>query len=104
MSSSTAIAPGPPPARPAPPTGGFSPDLAFRLLATAVLVGGYYAFRTPLLEWLGDLSGRVFADTLSSSSLAALTVGAVLVALVVLWRRLLLTDPRFHAPLLITCI
>lgn len=77
---------------------------AVRAIATALLVGGYYRVR----EALGELIGGVFSRAVGSSpdpvTVRIVGILLLLAALIAVWRKLVLCDPRFHAPLLITAI
>jgi hypothetical protein len=77
-----------------------------RLAITLLLVGGYYGFREPLAEFLGSLYARATGTALDHSNRLPYIVSVVvmLAGLVLVWWRLLKSDPRFQAPLLITTI
>jgi hypothetical protein len=79
-------------------------DFILRVAATGLLVGGYYAIRKPLLELIGDWYTRLAGGTLDPSTPRAIIVILLLAALVFVWRRIMLRDPRFQAPMLITAI
>lgn len=64
-----------------------------RLLATGVLVAVYYLLRDRLGEWVGTVA-------------APRVVGmvALIVALLAVWWRIIVSQPKLHAPILITVI
>jgi hypothetical protein len=70
--------------------------LFVRLALTALLVGAYHYGRDSFGRWTGGLldlsTSRVIAGTL------------LLAALIFIWRKVVLPDPRFHGPMLITAI
>jgi hypothetical protein len=80
--------------------------LILRLTATVVLVGGYYWFQDPLAEYGANVYQRVTGNALEAGNRTPriLAVTCVLAALVAVWWRLVKTDPRFQAPLLVTTI
>ncbi|MDB5388494.1 MAG: rsxD [Planctomycetaceae bacterium] len=75
-----------------------------RAAITAILVGGYYWVRGPLGELAGSWYARVAGKTLDVGTPRIIVVIVLLALLVLVWRKLVLHDPRFHAPLLITAI
>jgi hypothetical protein len=84
---------------PSPPACGPSrswPDLLIRTVISAAVIGGFYAVRGSLLQW--------FAGTLDPSTVRVMAVTIVLGALLGVWWRYIRTEPRFHAPILITAI
>jgi hypothetical protein len=88
-----------------PPAGsGTRLDLVVRLAFSLALVAGYYAFREELIRWLQDQYAARTGGTVGQHTMGVWLVAGLIVALVVLWRRLLAKDKRFHAPLLITSI
>lgn len=78
------------PARPA------ALDLYLRLAVTAALLAGYFLQGHELIAWLREASGV--------QTMGIWVVAALLVALVLIWRKVLAKDKRFHAPLLVTSI
>jgi hypothetical protein len=72
--------------------------------ASAALVGGYYWVREPMGEAVGAWYARAFGGALDPATPRILGVTFVLIGLIVVWWRLLKTDPRFQGPLLITSI
>ncbi len=70
-----------------------TPASAIRLALTTIIVVGYYSLREPL-KHVG----------LEPSTVAVLNVSATIALLIFVWRKQLLADPRFHAPVLITSI
>jgi len=72
--------------------------------ATAILVGGYYWVRAPLGDLLQRAYGSVSGSALDPTTVRVISVLALLAALVAVWRKTVLKDPRFHAPLLVTTI
>jgi hypothetical protein len=86
--------------------GGSWLGLILRFSATLVLVGGYYWFQEPLAEYGTGLYARLTGQTLDAANRLPRILGVtlVLLGLVAIWWRLLKTDPRFQAPLLVTTI
>ncbi len=80
------------------------PGAAFRTAASAVLVGGYYWVRESLRLWILAAYGRMTGDALDPTTPNVIGATILLVALVLVWRNIVLRDPRFHAPLLATTI
>lgn len=88
-------------------TGGSNhPSISFalRTFATAVLVGGYYWTREPLGEWIGAWFTRATGGVLDPTTPRIIGTMALLAVLVAVWRKLVIPDARFHAPLLVTAI
>ncbi|HVX13168.1 MAG TPA: hypothetical protein VHC22_18430 [Pirellulales bacterium] len=77
---------------------------ALRSVATAVVVGGYYWVRDPLNQLVGGWYQRSFGNTLDPTTPRVVGVLLLLAVLVAVWRKLVLCDPRFQAPLLVTTI
>ncbi len=77
---------------------------ALRSLATAVVVGGYYWVRDPLNRFVGGWYLRTFGASLDPTTPRVIGVLLLLAVLVAVWRKLVLCDPRFQAPLLVTTI
>jgi hypothetical protein len=104
MISKSPAAPKPSPAGSGARTGWSG--LLVRCAVTALLVGGYYWLQQPLAELVGGWYARVTARELEASSRLPQILGVILVlaGVIVTWRRLLKTDPRFQAPLLVTTI
>jgi hypothetical protein len=75
-----------------------------RTIATAIVVGGYYWVREPLGELLGRLGASLSGSPVDPTTLRIISTLALLATLVVVWRKVVLGDPRFHAPLLVTTI
>jgi len=75
-----------------------------RSAATALLVGGYYWVREPLGRSVGGWYSRATGVTLDAATPRIVSVVLLLAVLVAVWRRVVLRDPRFHAPLLVTTI
>jgi enediyne biosynthesis protein E5 len=94
--------------KPATPAGGSMSWLGviIRCAITVLLVGGYYSFREPLAELFGSWYSRATGQALDPANRWPFIVGVVLmlIGLIAVWWRLLKTDPRFQAPLLITSI
>src|SRR5438105_2012386 len=70
--------------------------LVFRLALTALLVGAYQYSRDSLSQWTGG--------ALDASTSRVIAVSLLFAALVFIWRKVVLPDPRFHGPMLITAI
>lgn len=75
------------------------PAMALRFAITVALIGGYYWFR----DVLGDLYVRLTGST-DPATPRVLGVTLLLVVLLVVWRKVVLRDPKLQAPLLITLI
>jgi hypothetical protein len=75
-----------------------------RIAATVVLVGGYYWVREPLRHWMIDAYGRIAGEALEPTTPNVIGAIALLISLVIVWRKIVIRDPRFHAPLLATTI
>ncbi|OWK38289.1 RnfABCDGE type electron transport complex subunit D [Fimbriiglobus ruber] len=86
-----------PPPAPAQATG---TGLAVRLVASVALVAAYYWLRDLFGGWIAQLTGSVPDPT----TLRVVGVSLLLVALLVLWRKVVLHDKKLQAPLLITVI
>jgi len=69
-------------------------------------VGGYYWLQQPLAELVGGGYARATGRELEASSRLPQILGVIVVlaGVIVTWWRLLKTDPRFQAPLLVTTI
>ncbi len=70
--------------------------LLLRTGLTAVLVGAYYGLRGSLPALVGD--------SLDPTSARVIAVTVLLAALLAVWWKVISSDPRFHAPILITAI
>jgi hypothetical protein len=98
----------PPPAvaaRKAPGPPAESPSaIAVRVAASAALVAGYFA----VYDWLVRLFGGALQPLMGTDSAPpmarALAVTLLGVLLVAVWWKVVKSDPRFHAPILITYI
>jgi hypothetical protein len=77
---------------------------AARSLATAAIVGGYYWVRDPLAQLVSGSYAKTFGGSLDPATQRLTGVLLLLAALVAVWRKLVLCDPRFQAPLLVTTI
>ncbi len=105
---------GPSTAPPAPATRITAPKCAapsigwqgvlWRAAITALLVVGYHILREPLRQALNSLADRLTGAPLDSSTANVIGVLAMLALLIVVWKRIVIDDPRFHAPLLVTTI
>jgi hypothetical protein len=104
MSTNGPAGPGTNATRPASHADGSWLGFSLRVAATGLLIGGYYRFREPLQELIRDACVRLGWGALEESTPHALVVILLLAALILVWHRILLRDPRFQAPLLITCI
>jgi hypothetical protein len=103
-----------------PPTSVFGADFLVRLLLTVVLLTGYFWLRGDIVRTLqAPFRDFLLAPTAPTPALAyyALSVvkgvieamgvwlvAGLLIALVVIWRKTLARDKRFHAPLLVTSV
>ena len=92
MTLPSAPAPGGPTAGPA--TASFVPVIRFA--ATAVLVLGFYLLRGSLHGWV--------AGSIDPVTVRVIAITGLLVALLGVWWKVVVRDPRFHAPILITAI
>lgn len=92
------------PGRPVQPTDQRGWDFALRILATIVLVGGYYWYRAPLSNVVNDMLSRGLRQSLDPAVSRVVVVLTLLGLLLIVWRKLVGNDPRFQAPLLVTTI
>jgi enediyne biosynthesis protein E5 len=98
------------PAPPCPaPSRNESPEsgwlgFAVRSVATAFFVGGYYWMREPLDRLVVGWYANTFGGSLDPARPRVIGVLLLLAVLVAVWRKLVLGDPRFQAPLLVTTI
>lgn len=76
----------------------------FRLLLTFALTAAYYQFREPVIAWLQRLYTEWTGAITKPTTMGVWVVAALLACLVLLWRRALAYDKRFHAPLLVTAV
>jgi enediyne biosynthesis protein E5 len=81
-----------------------SVGFTLRSLASALLVGGYYWVRDPLGQAVTGWYARTFGGSLDPATPRVVGVLLLLAVLVAVWRKLVLYDPRFQAPLLVTTI
>jgi len=89
-------------APPRPKTSALS--FAWRVVATALLLGTYYWGRAALTGRIGDWLGKLPGGPLDASVSRVVAVIVLLAALLAVWHKLVWGDKRFQAPLLITCI
>lgn len=75
-----------------------------RLALTAALLAVYYWQRSSITAGIIRFIAGVTGETIKASSVAAWVVAALIVLSIVIWRKVLAKDKRFHAPLLVTCI
>jgi hypothetical protein len=91
-----------------PPKGGTSTvgwqGVLWRGTLTALLVGGYHVLREPLRQAMNSVAERLSGGPLDPSTANLIGVLAILAVLIVVWKRIVIDDPRFHAPLLATTI
>lgn len=78
--------------------------VAARVVVTALLVGSYYFARSPIGKTLSNLWQSFSGNAIDPPTQRIVVVTILMLSLVSVWRKLLFRDPRFHAPLLITCI
>jgi hypothetical protein len=97
-------APTAPPVASAPPANRFPIAIAARILVTGLLLVLYFAFYTQILDLFAagfrSLAGAETAP--ATSRVAAVTMLGLLLA--ALWWKVIKSDVRFHAPILITYI
>jgi hypothetical protein len=91
-----------------PPKGG-TPTVSWqgvlwRGAVAALLVGGYHVLREPLRQGMNSVAERLSGGPLDPSTANLISVLAILAVLIVVWKRFVIDDPRFHAPLLATTI
>lgn len=79
-------------------------DFAGRTLATVLLTGGYYWYRGPLSSLLESQWAQIFGVRLDPAASRVVVVLSLLALLFLVWRKLVGSDPRFQAPLLVTII
>lgn len=85
------------PAKPAIP-------LLGRLVITAGLIFAYYWQRHAVIAWLGRFYTSLTGEVARPELIGIGVVAVMILCLVLIWRKVLAKDKRFHAPLLITCI
>jgi enediyne biosynthesis protein E5 len=81
-----------------------SREVLARGAVTALLAAGYYWLRKPLWQGMDSLGEHFFGGPLDPGTANVIGVLAMLAVLIVVWRKVVLGDPRFHAPLLATMI
>lgn len=79
-------------------------ELLLRAGVTAALAAAYYWIRGPLWRSMDSLAERLFGGPLDPGTQNVISVLVMLAVLIVVWRKVVLGDPRFHAPLLATTI
>jgi enediyne biosynthesis protein E5 len=79
-------------------------EVLARGAATALLAAGYYWIRRPLWQGLDSIAQRLFGGPLDPGTANVFGVLVMLAVLIVIWRKVMIGDPRFHAPLLATTI
>lgn len=111
MNTPASTPPGPPAATPGtaavPPCGQNRRlvDFGLRTAATAGLVSMYYAVRGPLTaQPMQEKLSQLISVPVDSITLRVMCVTLLLALLVLVWKKYVLGDPRFHAPLLVTTI
>ncbi len=72
------------------------PDLLIRAAGSAVVIGCFYPVRGAILQWFGG--------TIDPSTARVIAITGALVALLAVWWKYVRTEPRFHAPILVTVI
>src|SRR5262245_55891286 len=98
-----ASAPTAPPVAPAPPANRFPFAIAARILATGLLLVLYFVFYTQILDlFAAGFRSLAAATAPAPSRVAAVTMLGLLLA--ALWWKVIKSDVRFHAPILITYI
>ena len=80
------------------------PDYLARVVASGALVAAYYWVRDPLGEWVGGLYTRFTSEVTDPAFPRVLGMTLLLVALLAVWRKVVLREPKLHAPILITVI
>lgn len=78
--------------------------ILIRSAVTAFVVGGYYWVRGPLGNWLQSVYGSIAGSPLDPTTIRVISILALISVLVAVWRTIVIPDPRFHAPLLVTTI
>ncbi|HWB08677.1 MAG TPA: hypothetical protein VG826_05615 [Pirellulales bacterium] len=79
-------------------------SFAARGLATGLLVGAYYWVREPLSRLITNWYEASVGGSLDPTTPRVIGVLLLLTMLVAVWRKVVLCDPRFQAPLLVTTI
>jgi Na+-translocating ferredoxin:NAD+ oxidoreductase RnfD subunit len=79
-------------------------SFALRAASTALLITGYYFVRQPFADALQSIYTRFTEARLDPATPRVIAVSLLLASLVLVWRKIMLRDPRFHAPILITAI
>jgi hypothetical protein len=78
--------------------------LALRAATTAGLIAAYYWVRDPLSGWFGAWYGRLCGVALERTDTGVIAVSLLLAALLVVWWKVILREPKLQAPVLITVI
>lgn len=78
--------------------------IAVKVLVTVLVVTAYVAYRSASADWLNDQWAMRTGHRLHPATWSVLLTAALFTTVLVLWRKLLFTDPRFQAPVLITAI
>jgi len=78
--------------------------VALKVLVTVLLTVAYIGYRTPASLWLNDLWEQWTGYPLKPATWAVLFTAVLFTTVLLLWRKVLLKDPRFQAPVLITAI
>lgn len=79
-------------------------DIGSRTAITACIVSVYYAVRAPLTALLFSWCEQLLGSPPDPSTPRILCVTLLLAVLVLVWKKYVIGDPRFHAPLLVTTI
>ncbi len=80
------------------------PEVLARGAVTVALVAAYHWLHEPLRRGMNSVADRLLGGPLDPSTTNVIGVLVMLGILILLWRKVVLGDPRFHAPLLATTI
>src|SRR5271156_4473533 len=79
-------------------------EALLRTAATILLAGSYYWVSEPLSVWARKWYLQAAGLALDPTTPHVVGAFVLLIALTLVWRKIVLRDPRFHAPLLVTAI
>jgi hypothetical protein len=99
-----APAPAPPAPPAAPPRWRALLVFAAKVLVTVLIAVAFFFFLDAAADWLNDLWRGWTGSPLKPATWRVLIASVEFVAVLMLWRKVLLKDPRFQAPVLITAI
>jgi hypothetical protein len=78
--------------------------VAARLLATGLLLAGYFALQAKIIDWLNRALETLTGVEPAAATPRVIAVTVLCALLVAVWWKVVKSDARFHAPILITYI